>query len=427
MATGGRPVERPVHLAPQARREAQARTAAWRNAAGLSQREIAARLNVGYSTYRMWESGTENYSGPTQAQAQRLDAVLSALLASGYTAGEALAAWGWPADLDLDYSAVTSFLRVAGFAVPAAPVAPGALLWVHRLREPNIVHGVLALAAAAATRARVPVTLLLDDEAASAGTRDRLHAEFAECVGTWFDFAGGHRGQLTIKLYSSILTSELLASRAWTALHDYLSTETGVLEFLLASKVVSPLQHNADAEQSVLELLRQGQSLRAGRLLTPVRNWLVFDAELAALAAGPPDSRSPILTLGGEDERILWEIWHRGAAEKLSARVQHLYHRPLPLPSYRVPWQERALTARTTTRPLLTDFLRSRSVQHDPRDLNEWMLAAAVGLPAALNDGFRKELTPDLARLTGLRQVSAEQLTRLAPSIAEAVTSWLGA
>ena len=43
------------------------------------------------------------------------------------------------------------------------PASPAGFFWVHRAREPNLVHGVFSLAAAAATRAGLPVHLLLDD------------------------------------------------------------------------------------------------------------------------------------------------------------------------------------------------------------------------------------------------------------------------
>jgi transcriptional regulator with XRE-family HTH domain len=426
MTNGGRPVERPVHLTPQQRREAQARTGAWRRASGLSQKNMAAKVGVGHSTYRAWESGGEANAGPTRQQAQQLDRALKALLGEQYADGAAPEAWGWPAEREMSYEALAELLRAAGFVVPPSQVpSPSTVFWVHRLREPNLLHGVFALAAAAATRAGLSVCLLLDDDGVPPRARRATRGEFESRVREWFAFASGDDSKLSIQLYSVILTSELLVQRGWSAVVDYLNGKSGVLEFLLASKTVSPLQYSVDAEQSVLELVMQAESLRADRLLTPIRNWILFEREITRLSGGRSAGRpAPIVTLGGEDERILWELWHRGCAEELSERVQHIYLRPVPMPSYQVPWQVPTLTARTS-RPWLTTYLRNRTARDGHTDLVEWILKAAVGLPAALNSDFRAGLAPGLADADALLRGPADQVSGAAPAIAEAVMGWL--
>ena len=96
------------------------------------------------------------------------------------------------------------------------------------------------------------------------------------------------------------------------------------------------------------------------------------------------------------------------------------------MPSYRVPWQEPPLTARTS-RSWLTTYLRNRTVRDRHADLVEWILKAAVGLPAALNPDFRAGLAPVLADADALLRAPADQLSSAAPAIAEAVVSWLSA
>jgi hypothetical protein len=287
------------------------------------------------------------------------------------------------------------------------------------------VHGVLALAAAAATRTGLSVRLLLDDINLPPPTRQTLRDEFDFRLGSWFEFASGDKRMLTVDLYSDILTDQVLEKRGWAAVSGFLNSRSSVLEFLLASKAVSPLQYNINADQSVLELVRQAESLKADRLITPVRNWIIFEHEIAILADEHSIGRASIVTLGGEDERVLWELWHRGCAEELSECVQHIYLRPVPMPSHRVPWQEPALTTTKTDRPSLTTYVKNRTVQDGHTDLMEWILRAAVGLPAALNSDYRTQLPAILADPDALFARPPDERAQVIPTVAEAVVRWL--
>ena len=173
MASRGRPVERPAHLSQEQRTRAQTQTLQWRQQCELSQREMAAEIGVSYASYRPWESGRDDHAGPTRLQADQLDKALRRLLADRYVEGEAFDIWGWPRQQDMSYDRVVELLRSAGFDVPRLQPngrSPVGVFWVHRAREPNLVHGVFSLAAAAATRAGLPVHLLLDDlEGATGG------------------------------------------------------------------------------------------------------------------------------------------------------------------------------------------------------------------------------------------------------------------
>jgi transcriptional regulator with XRE-family HTH domain len=415
----GRPVERPVHLDAAQRQAAQNQTARWRELTGLSQQQMAAQIGVGHSTYRMWESGKDAHAGPTEIQVRQLDAALGRLLGSRYRHGEAIEVWRWAVGHEASFAEISTMLRAAGFVVPHSEASPDVVVWMHRLREPNIVHGVLALAAAAATRARMSVRLLLDDVMSQDGPQRDVRTDFDARVRSWFTFAGADHSALSVGLFSATLTPELLAQRGWETVETYLRADATALDFLRAAKVVSPLQYSTAPEQSVLELIRQSDSLRTARLLTPFRNWLVFDTELARLARA---GARRIVTLGAEDDRPLWELWHRGSTSHFRDRVQHIYLRAAPLPSYRVPWQEDALTARTS-RPWLTDYLRNRAADGHA-DLLDWFAKAAVRLPAELNAQFRARVDPVLLEPDGLQR--PRPADSVAAFIAAAVVSWLG-
>jgi transcriptional regulator with XRE-family HTH domain len=426
MTASGRPVERPVHLSPDQRQLAQQRTRKWREDCGLSQQRMAKEINVSYATYRSWENGRDKHAGPTRMQAGQLNKGLLRLLGDKYEDGQAFDAWGWPREQDMSYQQVVDLLRSTGFSVPRLQPgvrAPVSVLWVHKLRAPTLVHGVFALAAAAITRAGLSVHLLLDDFDLSDNRRRELLDELVPRVREWVAFASGVDAKLSTGLYSTILTEEYLNRRGWSAAIDYVNRHASVLEYLLASKAISPLQYGTDAAESVLDLLRNEDTVHAERLLIPLRNWLVFEAEVARMVHGSSVGASDsVISLGGEDERVLWEVWHRGCPDELSARVQHMYLRPMPTPSDHT-WDEPALMAGWTTRDRLIAYLTRHAPVDGHFDLVEWLHRSAVRLPAALNPGFSQRLDPVLHQTDEPLRASGNDLPRIR-AVASAVVEW---
>jgi transcriptional regulator with XRE-family HTH domain len=415
-----------VHLSSQERRLAQEQTARWRREARLSQPEIAEELLVGHSTYRQWETGTGGHDGPTRRHAEDLDQLLRRRLGTGYQAGEVLRIWGWPETSDLSFARLTGLLGRAGFEMPSTTGSPpSTVLWVHRLQNPNLLHAVFSLAAAAATRGGCAVLLLLDDMALPARERPGTRVALETRIRSWYGYAGGRDGNLSVRMYSEVLTERLLAERGWRTVSDYLGSDTEVLQLLLASKVISPMQFSTDSEQSVLEVLRQAGSLKVGLLLTALRNWMVFEDQVEGLlATAPADDSMPVVTLGGEDEHHLWDLWHHCCSDELTSRVQHIYLRPMPMPSYLAVWQVPALAARTT-RPMLTDYLRGRTQSDRNTDLMEWIVKAAIYLPADLNAEYHASLDPAIMDINALLRRPTDDLPAISAAVAKAVVEWL--
>jgi transcriptional regulator with XRE-family HTH domain len=428
MASRGRPVERPAHLSQEQRTRAQTQTLQWRQQCELSQREMAAEIGVSYASYRPWESGRDDHAGPTRVQADQLDKALRRLLADRYVEGEAFDIWGWPRQQDMSYDRVVELLRSAGFDVPRLQPngrSPVGVFWVHRANEPNLVHGVFSRAATPPTRAGLPVHLLLDDLVESRPRAREQCVELESQIRTWVAFASGDDAKLSTTLYSEVLSEEYLSERGWSAINDYLNPRIGVLDFLVASKAISPQLYTINAEESVQDMLRNAETLGSERLLTPLRNWLVFEKQIGwILAQSPGGMANSVITLGGEDERKLWDAFHRGCPDDLSARVRHIYLRPLPMPSYRSPWQEQALAA-GTNRSRLTEYLTHRTPS-ERADLLEWLIRSAIYLPASLNPGFRAGLDPSVQDVTALLRTSASELPpATAGAIAKATVEWL--
>jgi hypothetical protein len=326
----------------------------------------------------------------------------------------------------MSYAQVASLLHDTGFEVPRANPngsIPACVFWVHRAREATLVHGVFSLAAAAATRAGLPVHLLLDDVELTDDERQGRCEEIESRIRGWIAFASGNDARLTTSLYSEVLTEEYLMRRGWSAVLDYLNTPTSVLQFLRASKAISPQQYSTDAEASALELLRNENSIRTDRLLTALRNWLVFEAEIGRLLATPSTGSGSVVTLGGGDEKVLWDIWRRGCPRGLPARVQHIFLKPMPTPSSQT-WDEPALTASDTSRSALESYLIKRTRSDGHTDLVDWLLKAAVRLPAELSPAFREGLSPLPASTEILTGAFSQEPARAVAPLARAIVEW---
>ena len=94
------------------------------------------------------------------------------------------------------------------------------------------------------------------------------------------------------------------------------------------------------------------------------------------------------------------------------------------MPSYRSPWQERAIAV-GTDRSTLTTYVSNRT-SSDRADLLEWNYVTAVRLPATLTPGFDEGLDPVLRDVTALLRTPTSELpTATVSAIAEAVVEWL--
>jgi hypothetical protein len=94
------------------------------------------------------------------------------------------------------------------------------------------------------------------------------------------------------------------------------------------------------------------------------------------------------------------------------------------MPSYRSPWQERALSARTD-RSTLSTYLANRTPS-ERTDLLEWLLKTAIRLPASLNPGFAEGLDPALRNVDALLRGPVSELPpATVAAIPKAVVEWL--
>ena len=142
---------------------------------------------------------------------------------------------------------------------------PAGVFWVHKVTG--------RISSTASSRSRWP----LPRELVSRSTccywsrfdpTDRrnqdLCDELESRIRTWVAFASGDDAKLSTKLYSEVLTEAYLAERGWAAINDYLNPRIGVLDFLVASKAISPQQYTTNPEESVQALLQNARTLGSG-------------------------------------------------------------------------------------------------------------------------------------------------------------------
>ena len=187
---------------------------------------------------------------------------------------------------------------------PASGDPPGktVVYWPVRLRPPTPIHAVQCFAAAGLQKSGNKVVLCVDDLGHVQG-----ESEFYEKINKWFGRASGDDKQLEILTFRRIITAER-AKEVWRLVQKWLGVTEWDLERVLR---VSKL-HSEDL--TLEKLLAQ----RPRRLLTPALVWACLQ-HISKLNKG-----FQIITLGGYDERHLWEAWRELVKER-DSRVGHLY------------------------------------------------------------------------------------------------------
>src|ERR1022692_1297285 len=191
--------------------------------------------------------------------------------------------------------------------------APTTVYWPIRLRKATVIHAVQAYAAAGLQRLGSRLVLYLDD----LGNVEANASTFLPRINHWLTVASGDPSALTVRSFSEVVTTERYRN-AWELLQNWLSDAKYQLKDILKISKLSPLDPDSAAIASLL-------SRKPRRLLTPPLVWTCLIALLEE------DSSRQILTLGGYDERPLWEAWRDCIRKPL--KVGHLYIPELIHPS----------------------------------------------------------------------------------------------
>jgi SIR2-like domain len=203
---------------------------------------------------------------------------------------------------------------------PGAP--PTVLYWPVQLRQPTLIHAIQALVAAALSARGMTVLLCFDDLAADVHPDELRRAMLAD-VRRWFRLVEGAQPPLVESLESFCepgrvaqrLADPVLLVRPthpWAVERDYYRYST-LYDLAKTVKAVP----DTDVDDADPVAVKTGLvTTRAERLWSPLAIW----AYLHYLLLDTPVER--VVTLGGDDERTMWRLWHDVFADP----VRHLYN-----------------------------------------------------------------------------------------------------
>jgi hypothetical protein len=244
--------------------------------------------------------------------------------------------------------------------------------WPVRLRQPTPIHAVQCFSAAALQRRGATINLYLDD----LGGKECSVEFFMDRVRLWTQHVGGDFEAIQVRLFSEVITSEV-ADSIWDNIHIWLGSTEYRLEKVLQIAKLLPREIGTLNWSDVVKQ-------RPRRLLNPPLVW-------TCLGLAKADSNGqPVLTLGGYDERFLWEAW-RELTNSLEGSAGHLYGAELAEPgtdraqALHMARTEMAWSSRDDILRALERDQQPNNAEPFPRArLMSWLLLGCIALPRYL-------------------------------------------
>jgi hypothetical protein len=285
--------------------------------------------------------------------------------------------------------------------------------WPVRLRLPTPIHAVQAFAAAGLKRYGADIVLYLDDLGTPEYSVDLAYAKdsFASAVDRWFQRVTEDFSSVSVRTFTQS-PSDVQAVTAWSAVEAWLGKTQYRLDKILPISKLMPVA-------TLDEFTQQ----RPRRLLTPAMVW-------SGLSLLQRDAR-PVITLGGYDERFLWQAY-RDCAAVASLPVGHLYApellqrdvsqntRTVHMSRTNLAWESRE----DITRALLQEIESGVSDPTDAHRLIAWSLEGCILLPALLR-GDAEPLVLAGRPIQNRTALLGCPLSDLAPLLAEVIGRWL--
>lgn len=187
------------------------------------------------------------------------------------------------------------------------PNAKVRVYWPVKLRHPTPIHAAQCFAAAGLQRYGCKIFLCIDN----LGNTTYNINDFETKIRSLFKLAGGDGNFLEILNFKNVFIQS--ANHNWKMVENWLGTLHYKTDEVL---VISKIAKRIEFDQETIEGIKR---YRPRRLLTPAMVWACL------LEVHMKDKTSPIITLGGYDERSLWEAWHVCNTESSITKIGHLY------------------------------------------------------------------------------------------------------
>ncbi len=209
-------------------------------------------------------------------------------------------------------------LRWEPHSYPENPGGTTQVFWPVRLRQTTAIHASQCFVAAGLLKTGCCINLFVDD----LGTKDEKPENFKSKMKAWIKKAGGEVGsdKLRILDYGEIEKNDVGRQDKAQALEQLLTAETFRTNRILEISKICSISNelNTMTPEKKAEAIAAIVRHRPRRLLTPAMTWTC----LKTLHDKFPGHS--IITLGGDDETVLWETW-RDCFLPVDYPIGHLY------------------------------------------------------------------------------------------------------
>ncbi len=178
------------------------------------------------------------------------------------------------------------------------------VFWPMKLREPTAIHASQCFIAAALQKRGCVINLYIDDF-----SDDYQVSRFEAQIKRWFKRVGADPDDIKVEKYKEIVDRDTQKKRE--ILENLLLEALSTIEVLKISKIYK-------SEQTTEELLNTLRNKKPRRILTPAMTWTCLES-LSAM-----NENASFITLGGYDERVLWNTW-RTCLKENGISAGHLF------------------------------------------------------------------------------------------------------
>jgi hypothetical protein len=293
--------------------------------------------------------------------------------------------------------------------------------WPVRQREPAPIHAAQAFIAGGLSKLGCNVSLWIDNLGNSTYTRSSFEGKLKQ----WYERAGGIANNLTCRTFKEILDDKKHAIAAWDVLQGWLGNTAYYTDAVLKiSKIWTTTDPSEKSDPS--RLIQDLSNKRPRRLMNPSMVWTCLSV------LHQENEKRPIITLGGHDERNLWDAW-RTCCDFEGMQVCHLY---VPKLTNRTNDGEIAIHMKETplawkSREDIEMALRGAIAQNDSpqvwdkhQSMIPWVINNCVLVPSYITNGT-KQLIVGECPINSLGDLDGMKPSEIIGNLVGAASQWL--